>query len=717
MSLLLAAALTRTIVPPVDLPDAIRDPCTRVGNDSEVTFVDMPSRPMTIDDQLMITDIGRNMPDPMVSPFGFSPDKKQMAVQVLRADPDANAYCLRLLVMPTDGSGSPAEADRGGEFMFEDFRLRDFMSVRAGWIKPYTPLWSPDGEHIAFLRREKGSTQVWLAQPDGKVNARQITFLPDDVDLFAWSPNGAGLVVATRPAIRHAAEAIAAEGLRGYLFDQRFAPQIADYPIATGKAEYVYTFVSLIDGGTREAGLDERELITPTLPPFAPSTARAAKTSPEGWSAWLEPKVPDQILSPTRLVITAPDGSRKQCDSEECEGIRDLWWSPAERSLYAQQVTGWASSRSALLRWDPEELHPRRVLETDDAIIGCSPLDAELVCAREGSVKPRRLVAIDMKSGGERILFDPNTGLAAIRFGKVERFRFRNAYGVATFADLVLPPDHRPGERHPLVVVQYGSHGFLRGGTGDEVPVHPLAARGFAVLSFERPWFLPEGMAATREADMRNGGRGDWADRRQVLSSLEIAIDHAVATGAVDPDRMGISGFSDGAGTVQFAMVNSDRFRVASMGSCCEDMASLALAPGPRYAARLRERGYRFFEPDMEAFWRPMSLILNARNVDVPLLLQIGDSEYEAALDVVDTWSRLGKGIELYVFPDGPHIKTHPAHRRAIYERNVEWFEFWLASRRNCDGSRDAQYERWLAMPGAPGRETLTCAAPYSAGP
>ena len=637
-----------------------------------------------------------------------------MAVQVQRADPDANGYCLRLLVLPTDGSGHEVEVSRGGEFMFDDFRLRDFMSVRAGWIKPYTPLWSPDSRYIAFLRKERGSVQVWLAEPTGAADPRPATALPYDVDRFAWSRDGSGLVVATRPEIRHAAEAIAVEGLRGYLFDQRFAPQIADHPIATGQAEYAYTFISLADGAAREATQAERELIAPEPPQGAPANARATRTSSDGYSAWLEPKYPDQILSPTRLVIVAPDGSRRECASSECEGIRDLWWSSGERTLYAQQVTGWATSLSALMRWDVGEPAPRRVLETEDAIIGCSPLRRELVCAREGSVRPRRLVAIDMETGAERVLFDPNPDLAAIRFGEVERFRFRNAFGVETFADLVLPPDHKVGQRHPLVVVQYGSHGFLRGGTGDEVPVHPIAARGFAVLSFERPSFLPGGMTATRAADMRNGGRGDWADRRQVLSSLEIALDHAVATGTVDPDRIGISGFSDGAGTAQFAMVNSERFRAASMGSCCEDVASFGLAPGPRFAERLRDRGYRFFEPGTEAFWRPMSLILNAKEVDIPLLLQIGDSEYEAALDVVEVWSHLGKGIELYVFPDGPHIKTHPAHRRALYERNVAWFEFWLASRRNCSPSHNAQYERWLAMPGAPDRQALSCAAPYS---
>ena len=112
-----------------------------------------------------------------------------------------------------------------------------------------------------------------------------------------------------------------------------------------------------------------------------------------------------------------------------------------------------------------------------------------------------------------------------------------------------------------------------------------------------------------------------------------------------------------------------------------------------------------------------MSLILNAERINVPLLLQIGDSEYEGALDVVEAWSHRGKAIELYVFPDGPHLKWQPAHREAIYQRNIEWFEFWLGSKRNCDPSRDRQYDRWLAMPGAPVLTSLACAAPYASGP
>jgi dipeptidyl aminopeptidase/acylaminoacyl peptidase len=289
--------------------------------------------------------------------------------------------------------------------------------------------------------------------------------------------------------------------------------------------------------------------------------------------------------------------------------------------------------------------------------------------------------------------------------------------GVESFADLVLPPDHRAGERHPLIVVQYRSRGFLRGGTGDEVPIQPLAARGFAVLSFDRPDFPPEAYLATSEAEIRTLSEDAWADRRQVQSALEIAVQRAIDTGAVDSTRMGISGFSDGGSAVQFALINSDLFKVASMGSCCEDLYSFALAAGPRFTDYLRDMGYPYFEPGTETFWQPMSLLLNVDRIDVPILIQAGDSEYEGSLDVIETFSHNDKAIELYVFPDESHVKWQPAHRLAMYERVTEWFEFWLMGRMNCDPSHERQYARWRAMEGGLSRQRLRCYAGPSAGP
>jgi dipeptidyl aminopeptidase/acylaminoacyl peptidase len=357
------------------------------------------------------------------------------------------------------------------------------------------------------------------------------------------------------------------------------------------------------------------------------------------------------------------------------------------------------------------------LLSSRDIIAGCKLGEAELYCGQEGSSQPRRIVAIDLATGRQRIIFDPNRQLHEKVFGTVQRLLFRTASGSEGFADLVLPPDHRTGQKHPLIVVQYTSHGFLRGGTGDEVPIHPLANRGFAVLSFSRPDFVPAVYGARTEDEMMAISRADWADRRNVQSGLERAIELALATGAIDSDRLGISGFSDGAVSVQWALINSELFKVASLGSCCEDMHAYPLAAGPRFTRFLRDAGYRFFEPNIDEFWRPVSLILNAERITTPILIQNASSEYEGGLDVVETFKHQGKAIELFVFDDETHVKWQPAHREAIYQRNTEWFEFWLMNKMNCDPEKNEQYARWKAMADAPSPDKLQCTPSSSSGP
>src|SRR4029079_9628081 len=109
---------------------------------------------------------------------------------------------------------------------------------------------------------------------------------------------------------------------------------------------------------------------------------------------------------------------------------------------------------------------------------------------------------------------------AGLAMGKVRRLRWTADQGARSFGDLVLPPDHRPGTRHPLIVVQYTTLGFLRGGTGDEYPIEALAARGFAVLSVERT--EPLGLHVARSnAELVHLGVSGFAERHRVLGSLE----------------------------------------------------------------------------------------------------------------------------------------------------------------------------------------------------
>jgi hypothetical protein len=96
--------------------------------------------------------------------------------------------------------------------------------------------------------------------------------------------------------------------------------------------------------------------------------------------------------------------------------------------------------------------------------------------------------------------------------------------------------------------------------------------------------------------------------------------------------------------------------------------------------------------------WPEHSLALNAEKVDAPLLIQAADREYLHSIQTAITWFVAGNPIEMRVFPDEHHVKWHPVHRYNVYNRNVDWFNFWLRSVENDDPEKADQYKLWRAM-------------------
>ena len=219
------------------------------------------------------------------------------------------------------------------------------------------------------------------------------------------------------------------------------------------------------------------------------------------------------------------------------------------------------------------------------------------------------------------------------------------------------------------------------------------------MLSVERPAFVAESLPGIDNWDAFNAANiKDWAERRSLLSSVLTGVAMVVERGIADPERIGITGLSDGASTARFALINSDAFAAASISSCCVDAQTGMVYAGIAYADQARGRGYPpLTRPDPD-FWRPYSLAQNAPRLDRPLLMQISDSEMLFALESFSALRERGQPVEMYVFPGEFHLKWQPAHRRAIYERNLDWFAFWLQGRKDADPMKAAQYGRWDAL-------------------
>ncbi len=674
------------------------------------TFADGGSRTVTAGDLVGLRDIGPvSNSDARAPILSLSPDGRKIAFQVRRADAGANTYCLGMYVLDLDRPGSAIEVDRGGEFIPASFGAMGFaVSTPPGMPATVTPKWSPDGQSIAYLRRDHGVTQAWRAKADGE-GAEPLTALGFDVEDVSWSLDGTSLVVTGRPGLAEARAAIAAEGRRGYLYDDRAMPVVAVVPQPRDPIPLQTLIVRLADKRlrpvvTQGTGGSGDLADAAAAPPGAVVTARG----PDGAIAWTARIDADVVTSPLDLHVKWPGGSETTCRLPDCLGVVSLWWQDDRTLVYLRHRA--SESASGLYRWRAGSVLPKAVLTTEDVLLGCVLAGPRLVCGREGSLQPRRLVALHLETGKQTILFDPNPQFAPIRLGSVERLHWTMAGGVSSFGDLVLPPDYRAGSRLPLIVVQYATRGFLRGGTGDEFPIQLFAAHGYAVLSLERPLDAGSLKGARTWDELNQLNIQNWADRETVNASLLAGVRMVIDRGIADPARIGLTGLSDGASTVQYALIHDHLFAAAAVGTCCDEAFGVDVLNGPVGSQWLRSLGFPGLTGDIASFWQPQSYRLNAAAVDTPLLMQLPDREYLAALESYSALSERHKPVELYVFPDEYHIKWQPAHRLADFNRSLDWFDYWLKDFKDPDPAKAAQYARWDALRAA--SVTNTSASP-----
>ncbi|MGK6321377.1 Atxe2 family lasso peptide isopeptidase [Sphingomonas sp. DT-204] len=654
-------------------------------------------RPVTSDDLLRLRDIG--FPDASIvgpfSPLSVSPDGTAVAFVLNRADPDTNGYCRALVVLPLRPGGRPRIIDRGGELITVTDVQRGLF-VPGGFPNIVVPAWSPDGRTLAYLKRVNGRTQAWRVATDGS-GASAVTDSPVDVEGVAWSSDGGSLLFSSRPAVAVIKRAHAHEADAGYLYDERIVTYSGGFPqIRAADAPLVFSAIDLASGAVRAANAEETDRLGRT---GALGAGRLEASTTDGRRAWIAPD-PGAPLS--RAILKA-SGRRGvvACAAAACRGgIVGLWWDDRTPDLLFLRRQGWANGETALYRWRPGAHAPRQVFATEDAVLGCRLASRGLVCLRENATTPRRVVLIDPATGKSTLLFDPNPEFAGFEFGSVRRLKWRNAQGLEAWGDFVLPPGYRAGTRVPLVVVQYHSDGFLRGGTADEFPIFPFAAQGIAVLSLEAPPPVTTGRTDLRNWDeiVAAEYRG-WSERRSKLSGLLVGVDQVVATGTVDPARIGITGLSDGSSTVRFALINTPgRFAAASIATCCFDPKTVMTYGGIAFAEYNRKMGFPPATTDDPKFWKPFSLALNAATMDTPLLMQLPSDEYLISLEAFEALREHRKPVEMYVFPDEYHAKWQPRHRLAAYRRNLDWFGFWLQDRIDPDPEKAAQYARWQAM-------------------
>ncbi len=373
--------------------------------------------------------------------------------------------------------------------------------------------------------------------------------------------------------------------------------------------------------------------------------------------------------------------------------MADYWWAADSSKIYFPQNVG--DGRPDKLMVVPAEGGtPKQVFSNSDYLYTCAPdkLFQHMACAIQSRNEPSNIVLANIAAGTVRTLVDLNPEFANgnIEHSSLTRLDGVNRYGDRWWADLVKPLNYEPGKKYPLIVTTYRTRVFPRGASGDENPVDVYAAHGFAVLSFDY---------GVREFDNKPGDfQRNLSWYESVDASIQMAIQKASETGIIDTTRVGLTGYSRGTEIVAYEITHANLFRAVS-GAAGDNSPYFYYMTSRGVQDNFSKDGVGGWpEGKSKANWQQVAPELNANRIDIPVLNNDPDSEFLADLALYTSLRDLGKPMELYIYPNELHVINQPRHRYQIYERNLDWFRFWLQGYEDPDPAKAEQYARWREL-------------------
>ena len=239
---------------------------------------------------------------------------------------------------------------------------------------------------------------------------------------------------------------------------------------------------------------------------------------------------------------------------------------------------------------------------------------------------------------------------------------------------LTLPKDYDPAKKYPLIVVVHGGPAAAavpRWSTG------AMSAAAFSALGYFVLEPNPRGSFGQGE-EFTQANRGDfgYGDLRDILAG----VDKAEAVYSIDPNRVGLTGWSYGGFMAMFAVTQTQRFKAAVAGAGISDWQSYY---GENSIDQWMTPYFGATVYDNPAVYARSSAINFIRQARTPTLVVVGERDGECpAPQSFEFWHALRARhvpTRLVVYPNEGHMFTDPTHRQDVMARAAEWFARYLA--------------------------------------
>ncbi len=578
----------------------------------------------------------------------------------------------------------------------------------------WRPLWSPAGDALAFLSDRsfdedaEPTAQIWLMPRQGG-EARRLTGIAQGVEDFVWSPDGKSLALILSDAEFPGTSEIpqtpppividryqTKEDGRGYLGARRTHLYLFD--IQSGKLEQLTSgahdeqlpawspdgqWIAYVTKRGADpdrhlnfdifliapkVGSSERQITTfpgsdldpywETRPSWSPDSRRIAYLQ-SGEDRWI-------YYAPWQLAVVDIDTGKTTQPALLDRCMSKPHWSPDGKYLYAliEQSRTTHLSRVDLRRGAVTQLTRGERFDYD---VDVAP-DGRIVVLGGGDPRPYEISAVERKK--LRPLTDHNAWLDDKRLAPVEAIRFNSADGTRIEGFLLKPLDYQAGKRYPTILRLHGgpvyqfSHEFM-------YDWQAYAAAGYAVIAVN-----PRGSSG-RGFEFSKAIYADWGNKD--VQDVLAGVDHVVAMGIADPQRLGVGGWSYGSILTNAVIASDTRFKAAVSGAGASNM----------YALYGHDQYIREYELELGLPWRNREQydrasfpFLHADRIKTPTLFQCAQLDANVpclgAEQMYQALRSLDVPTQLVIYPGENHGLTVPSYLRDRLQRNIAWYDRYL---------------------------------------
>lgn len=627
----------------------------------------------------------------------LSPDGTRVAYAVWSVDGDTNEYGGRIFIAPVDRSSEP-------------------VAFTFGPKRDSTPLWSPDGDRLAFLsNRGSDHLQLYVIQVAGG-EALKLTDLKEDVGDFAWAPDGDVLAFSTR--VRDEAYEEEEDRNRAPRRVTRLQFKLDSVGWTCDRRQHIFTVPA--DGSSEPKQLTDGDFEDST-PEWSPDGTRIAFTSARHDNWDIHPTTAIYVIpatggEPEALTGTdssawapswSPDGERIAhyyipgvLDEPRQGQVAVLEMASRKQTVLTEsldrQCVPFPQLRKPL--WKGDDLvfaiedhgnwplysvpsdgtaEPELVIGGESGVTGYDVRDDTLVYSSSNAVTPselftekEQLTEVGASFVGGRELIEP------------ERFVATSKDGTEVEAWVMRPAGFQGSQSYPVLLnihggpfTQYGNKLF------DEFQVY--CGAGYVVV-----YCNPRGSSGYSEQWGRairgpsEGGPGmgtvDYEDITAVLDTVLERYDFC------DGDRVGVMGGSYGGYMTSWMISHSDRFKAACSERAVNSWYSMHGSSDAGWWFKSYVGSYQFEDPDA---WLKISPLAYATDIHTPLMIMHSESDLRCDIEqgeaLFSTLRLLERDVEFVRWPGESHELTrsgNPRHRVQRFEILIDFFDKHLKS-------------------------------------